>query len=199
MCGSVGFAEGGGGMQILSAFTNSIAGAQKAREDAARAEASIEIGKRQLDDTYKQRVADAIYAMQEADLAQKQAGEAATQSKSEIAREMLRAREAAKAAASAAGVTGNSLNRLLTDISFTEQQKKAVADSNRDNIVVTQQMQKHKAIESSKVSPFYYTEPGGGGGIFNSMFSVIPALFSGLNFTATSCATPPQTQKSSCR
>lgn len=194
MCGSVGF-QGTGGMQLLSAFTNSIAQQQQAKAQQANAQAQIEIGKRQLDDQYKRLVANAIYEMQEADLAQRQANDAATQSKSEIAREMLRAREEAKAAASAAGVQGNSLNRMLTDISFTEQQKKAVVDSNRDNIVSTQQLQKHKAIQSTKVSPFYYTEPEGGS-IFNSMFSIIPSLFSGLSFNTSYCSTPKKNTRS---
>ncbi|MCD7896374.1 MAG: hypothetical protein LUG50_06820 [Planctomycetaceae bacterium] len=196
MCGSVGF-QGVGGYQMLSAFTNSIAQQQQAQAQAAAQQAQIEIGKRQADDLYKRRVAEAIYEMQEADLAQRQANDAATQSKSEIAREMLRAKEEAKAAASAAGVTGNSLNRMLTDISFTEQQKMAVVDTNRDNIVSTQQLQKHKAIQSTKASPFYYTEPSSGGGIFNSMFSVIPSLFSGLSFNTSYCSTPKTKSKCS--
>lgn len=180
---------------MLSAFTNSVAQAQQAKAAADHQRTLIEIGKRQADDQYKRLVANAIYEMQESDLAQRQANESATQSKGEIAREMLRARELAKASASAAGVTGNSLNRMLTDISFTEQQKKAVVDSNRDNIVDTQQLQKHKAIQSTTVSPFYYTEPSDGG-IFNSMFSIIPSLFSGLSFSTSTCSTPSKTTRS---
>lgn len=187
MCGSVNMA-GSNGLNLMSSITNSLSQYQQQKAQAANAAAHIEIGKRQLDNDYKMRVANAIYEMQEADLAQQQANDSATQSKTELAREMLRAREEAKAAASAAGVTGNSLSRMLTDLSVTEQQKRAVIDTNRDNIVNTQQLQKHKAIQSTKVSPFYYTEPDGGS-IFNSMLGIVPSLFSGFSFSS-SCTTP---------
>ena len=193
MCGSL---SGSAGLQMMSAFTNGISSYQQQQAAAAHQANQIEVGKRQLDSEYKSRVARAIYEMQESELAQQQANDSATQSKSEIAREMLRAREEAKAAASAAGVAGNSLNRMLTDISVTEQMKRAVVDTNRDNIVSTQQLQKHKSVEASKVSPFYYTEASGGN-IFNSMLGVIPALFSGFNFSS-SCS-PSSSTRSSCR
>lgn len=192
MCGSANFANNGGGG--LSMIANVFSGFAQQQQAAAQAKANIEIGKRQADDEYKRRVANAVLAMQESELAQTQANDSATQSKMEISREMLRAREEAKAAASAAGVAGNTLNRLVADISVTEQQKKAVVDTNRDNIVNTQQLQKHKAIQATKMSPFYYTEPGGS---WNSMLGIIPGLFSGFNFNWSSCTTP--TTKSSCR
>jgi hypothetical protein len=171
-----------------------MAAQQSAR---ANAEAQIEIGKRRADEEYKRRVTNAIFAMQESDMAQQQANAAAAQSKLEIAREMLRAREEAKATASGAGVIGNSVNRLLTDISFTEQQKRAVVETNRQNIVKTQQFQKHKAIASTKMDPFYYTEPGDDdmGGLFGSMLGVIPGLFSGFSF---SCTPPKASVTSAC-
>lgn len=198
MCGSVNF-QGSGGMGLMSSLVGAFAEQRKQADSYARDMASIEIQKRRLDDEYRRRVVGAIYEMQEAHMAQNQANEAATQSKGEIAREMLRAREEARAAASAAGVGGNTLNRLLTDISFTEQQKLAVADTNRNNIVAAQQMQKHKAIENSKVNPFYYTTPSKGGGFLNSMISVVPALFSGFSFGSVGCAPSTTRQSTTCR
>jgi hypothetical protein len=194
MCGSIGGGTGGG--SSLSILSNVLGGMAQQQQAQAQAKAQIEIGKRQADDEYRRRVANAIYAMQESDLAQTQANDSATQSKMEIARDMLRAREEAKAAASAAGVAGNTLNRLVADISVTEQQKRAVVDSNRENIVHTQQLQKHKAIQSTHMDPFYYTEPGGG---WNSMLGIVPALFSGFNFNFSSSGCAPSRSTTSCR
>lgn len=195
MCGSIGYntsAMGLGGSSGMGLLANTLGSVTQSISGSLNNKAQIEAGKRQADDTYKRLVANAIYEMNEAELAQQQANEASTQSKSEIAREMMRAREETKAAASAAGLNGNSLSRLLTDISFTEQQKKAVTDSNRDNIVHTQQLQKQKAIASTEMSPFYYNEQNMGAGLFNSMLGVVPALFSGFNFSSN-CASKKTT------
>lgn len=191
MCGSVGFTGNGGGLSMMA---NVFGGFAQQQEQAAQAKAAIDIKKRQADDEYRRRVAEAVLTMQEAELAQTQANDSSTQSKMEISREMLRAREEAKAAASAAGVAGNTLNRIVSDISVTEQQKKAVVDTNRDNMVNTQQLQKHKAIQSTKMEPLYYTEPGSS---WNSMLGIIPGLFSGFSFGTSSCTTT--TKRSSCR
>lgn len=199
MCGVSASFGTSGGMQLMQSITGAFSSMQQQRAQAADQAARIEIGKREWDAAAKRKRMDAIYTMQEAELAQRQANDAATQSKSEIAREMLRAREEAKAAASAAGVVGNSLNRMLTDISYSEQQKKALVDTNRDNIVNTQQLQKHVAKDAAKMDPFYYTESSGGG-IFNSMLGIIPGLFSlgGFSFGSSSCSTPTTTTTSSC-
>ena len=173
--GSIGFNSGNG----LSMLASTLSAFARQQQEAANAKAQIEIGKRRYDEEQRRRVADAIFTMQEAGMAQQQANEQATQSKMEIAREMLRAKEESRAAASAAGIAGNVVNRMVTDISVTEQQKRAVVDSNRDAIVTTQQIQKHKAKQSTKMDPFYYTKPGSG---FNSMLGIVPGLFSGFNF-----------------
>jgi hypothetical protein len=206
MCGAASFStagSGGGGFgfsldgtSMLNMAASTMRGMAEQRAVRANAEAQIEIGKRRADEEYRRRVTNAIYSMQEADMAQRQANVSAAQSKFEIAREMLRAREEARASASGAGVIGNSVNRILTDISFTEQQKRAVAETNRRNIVQTQQFQKHKAIQSTKMDPFYYTKPGDdSSGIFGSVLGMLPGLFSGFSF---SCATPRATTTSSC-
>jgi hypothetical protein len=179
----------------MQSLTGGMAQYQQQQQAAADHNTRIEIAKRQWDDEAKRRRIAALYEIQEADMAQRQANDASTQSKSEIAREMLRAREEAKAAASAAGVMGNSLNRMLTDMSITEQQKRALVDTNRDNIVNTQQLQKYKAIEGSKMDPLYYTEMEGGN-FFSSMLGVIPSLFSLGNFSFSSGCSPTTTVSS---
>lgn len=193
-----GSASGGGfgasqGMEIISNLFGSIAQVQQqsAAVDAQRAE--IEAQKRRMDDQYDLLVTKAIQEMQQASVAEQQAQDKAVMSKSEIAREMMRARELARASASNAGVAGNTLNRLVADISFTEQQKKAVVEQDRENFINQQQMQKQNAILSTKMVPMYYTEPEEPN-YFSSMFSVIPGLFSNLNF---SCGTT--SSRSSCR
>ena len=187
MCGGNASVSFGGaqGMEMLSGMFSSIAQVQQQNAAADAQRAQIEAQKRQMDAQYEMLVAEAIQKMQQASLAEVQAGEAAAMSKMETAREALRARELAKASASAAGVGGNTLNRIVADISFTEQQKKAVAEAERRNIVNDQQIQKQNAILSTKMTPMYYTEPEDGN-YFNSMFSVLPGLLGGFSF---SCGT----------
>lgn len=199
MCGgtiSMGGAGGNMGMQLLSGFFNSIGQTMQQQQAYDQQMAQIEMQKRRMDDEYQMRVANAILNIQHANSTQQQANDAASLEKSEVAREMLRAREAAKASAAAAGVAGNTLNRLVSDISVTEQQKLAVIEVSRGNTISEQQMAKQKAYQSTKMSPFRYyvgEEPS----FANSMFSLIPSLFGSFSYTPTSCA-PAQTT-SVCR
>lgn len=193
MCsGNTGSLGSSWGMEMMGGLFDSIGKVQQQNAAADRERAKIEADKRQMDAKYEMLVADAVQKMQQASLAETQANESATISKMETAREALRARELAKASASTAGVQGNTLNRIVSDISFTEQQKKAVAEMDRRNLVNDQQIQKQNAILSTKMVPMYYTEPEDGN-YFNSMFSVIPGLLGNFSF---SCGTTPKS--SSC-
>lgn len=190
MCsGNTGSLSGSWGTEMIAGLFDSIGKVQQQNAAADRERAKIEAEQRQMDAKYEMLVADAIQKMQQASLAETQANDASTMSKMETAREALRARELAKASASGAGVTGNTLNRIVSDISFTEQQKKAVAEMDRRNIVNDQQIQKQNAILSTKMVPMYYTEPEDGS-YFNSMFSVLPGLLGNFSFSCGTTAKP---------
>jgi hypothetical protein len=183
-----------GGLAMLSGLFSGMAQSMQAQAQYDQQMATIEAGKRAKDDEYKFKVANAILQQQQAVASINQANDAAAMQKSEIAREMLRAREAAKASAAAAGVAGNTVNRLVADLSFTEQQKLSAVELSRSNHASEQLMQQQNAIQGSKVSPFRYYV-GDRPSFFNSIAGLIPLAMSGFGaWGAAGCSPTAGTQ-----
>ena len=186
-------------MGILSFGQNLASQKAQAYNDYARqlqgyydAQASWEINKRQADDRKKQLDANAIYQMQQLDAAQMEANEAATEQKSQIARDMLRAKAQAQLAASEAGVGGNSADRILADINFTEQSKLGAVESSRENQISALQTDKHNVRQSTEMVPIYAAIGGKPKYKGNSMVSYLSAAMSGLSTYAGLSYNPSQ-------
>lgn len=143
--------------------------------------AAWEINKKQADDEQKMRDANATYQMQQLYAAQQEANESATEQKSQIAREMMKAKAQAELAAGEAGVGGNSVNRILADISFTEQAKIGAVEASRANQVSALQTDKYNTRQSAKQVPIYAAIGGKPKYQGNNMLSYLSASLSGLS------------------
>jgi hypothetical protein len=182
--GGVGF----NGLGLLNAFVSSMGQYAQANAQYEQQLAAIESTKRSMDDEYNLRVARATLQQQQAAASMTQANDAAAMQSNEVTREMMRAREAALASAQAAGVAGNTLNRLTADISYTQSQKLAAIELSRGNQNSEQLMQQQNAIQETKMKPFRYSisEPN----VFNSMFSLLPAALGAFGaWGASGCNT----------
>lgn len=125
------------------------------RSDYQRTLTNWEITKMQTDNEQHVRNAAAAVNYQQIGLAEQQANMAATEQKSEIAREMLRARAEVQAAASSSGLGGQGVNRFLSDIGFTENQKIAAVEESRVGKIDQLESEKQGVYEASKVQPAY--------------------------------------------
>ena len=124
-------------------------------QDYYTAQTNWEINKRQADDRKRQLNAAAVLEMQQLEAAQMETNEAAAEEKSQIVRDMMKAKAQAELAASEAGVGGNSVDRILADINFTEQSKLGAVESTRENRVNAFQTQKHGVRNNTQMSPIY--------------------------------------------
>ena len=181
MCSAVGLGALAFGQSLVS--QKAQAGTQYAAELESyyRQQANWEMDKRQADDRKKQLNAAAIYQMQQLDAAQQEANEAATEQKSQIARDMLKAKAQAELAAGEAGVGGNSVDRILADINFTEQAQLSAVEASRANQVSAIQADKHNTVNTTRMSPIYAalgSKPKYQG---NSMVSYLSAALSGVS------------------
>lgn len=156
------------------------------------AQANWEINKRQADDAKRMRDAAARIQLLQLEAAQQEANDAATEQKIEIVRELMRAKEQAKAAAGEANVSGNGVQRILSDIGFTEQAKLGAVEASRANQVSALQAEKLGVVNATDMAPIYAAigdKPKYAG---NSILPWLSAGLSGLTGYMNYATTPFQ-------
>lgn len=158
-----------------------------------RAMANWEIDKKQAQDRQNMLSANAILQLQQIQNAQQEVNDAAVEQKSEIARELMKAREMAKLSAGEANVSGNAVDRIMSDLGFTEQSKLAAVEATRQNQVLQLQAEKMNAKQSAAVAPIYAAigpPPEKDDGFSSILSAAISGLgsFTGLSKTSTGSA-----------
>lgn len=127
------------------------------RADYASQLARNEIEKRQQEDIAQTRAKEAILHFQQLQLAEQEANAAATEQKSQTARELMRARSLVKASAAGAGISGNVVDRAMVDMGFTEGQKMAAIETSRVSAIDQAENEKIAANLRAQMQPVYTT------------------------------------------
>lgn len=164
---------------------------------------NAEITRRRTDDEARVRNAEALLKYQQIQIAQQEANAAATQEKTDAARETLKARALTKLAASESGVAGVSVGRQDIDLAYTQGQKNAAIETTRVSSINQLQSEKTAAYLSAYTQPAYiYTGEAPAWGGYNYLTAGLGGLTgflgSGGNFsflsglgscrTASSCS-----------
>lgn len=205
MCSAAGIGAASFAQNLFS--SNAQATAQYQNEMVAynQAKANWEIDKRQAQDRQRLLDTNAILQLQQALAGQQEINEAAAEQKSEIARELLRAKEQAKLSAGEANISGNVVDRIMSDIGFTEQSKIAAVEASRENQVGQIQSEKFNIEQSRRQAPIYAAIGPPPEDNTNNFASFLSAAISGFSAyagaykpTSTACGTAPRTTTTRC-
>ena len=192
-----------GALYAVQSFMGSLAQSEAAynQELAAyqRALVNWEIDKKMMQDRQDLLTANAILQLQQLQNAQQEVNDAAVEQKSEIARELMRAKEMAKLSAGEANISGNSVDRIMSDLGFTEQSKLAAVEATRQNQVTQLQTEKMGAKQSAMMAPIYSAigpPPERDSGFSSSPSAALSGLgaFAGTAKTGATTGCAPRTQ-----
>lgn len=166
--------------QGLSGFASNMAAQRQAQ--AAQQQYAMEKGvewqlsKMRANDEARMRAAAGVINMNQLTVRQQEINEAAAEDKREIDIAAMRAKASAELNASEAGVTGNTVKRLLNSITSEATHRKNNVETTRSNQVMAAQLEKHGVKQAATVQPVYGVLPSSGGGSMSYLAAAVAGL-----------------------